>query len=121
MKITEIKDKRQDNGLWGTPRNIRRYNISFGNMTFYEQQVISAIIIFMANKHKGYNISVRDYHSNITIEFNIDNGYDGYGDKYSTIINYNNFGLYKNKLVEFTTKEDKLNFNRFLKIKHIVN
>lgn len=121
MIITEIKSKKQDNGLWGMPRNITRYNVSFGDKTYYEEQLISAIVIFMSNEHKTHDISVREYHTNNTLEFNIDNDYDGYGDKHAILINYENFGLYKNKLVEFTTKEDKLNFNRFLKIKHIVN
>jgi hypothetical protein len=121
MKITEIKDKRQDNGLWGIPRNITRYNVSFGDKTFYEEQVISAMVISIANLHYNSDISVRDYHSENTIEFNIDTGYDGYGDKHAIHLNYKKFGLFKNKLVEFTTKEDELNFNRFLKIKRIVN
>jgi len=106
-----IKSKRQENGLFGTPRNVS----SMKNVPFNEdEEIISSIICAMGEIHKKHNISV-DMLTSKHMVINVHKPEDT--DRVH--IKLEQYSLVKNKLYYFQKPEDKIDFYRKLKIKKI--
>jgi len=112
MKINRIYSNPQDNGLWGAPINLKRIKYE-GQFSLFDnkidQKTLSAVIIVF---NQLYNKPFKCYFYNDKILFQIING-----EKF--IEYYNNFGLIDNTLYVFKDDNDKLVFNRMIKLKKI--
>lgn len=109
MEIHTIKTQRQNNGLWGSPLCLK--HLDFKGPIKENQELLSAIIIAFAENKKPSNMVVEVYERFFCVhtESSVHN--------YS----YDAWGLDGNELYFLHTDEDKILFNRMMKIKKIKN
>ena len=110
MKIYKIESKPQDNGLWGTPINLERMEIRYLlSNNKIDQKLLSAVIIVF---NQLYNKPFKCYLFDDKILFQIIDG-----ERYNEY--YNNIRLIDNTLYVFKDDNDKLVFNRMIKLKKL--
>lgn len=105
-----IQSTKQDNGLWGTPMYLKNID---GHILFrdkYKNMVFSAILMSFAECQKqNFSLKIRD------------NGHFVLETHKSYFYKVEDFGLIDNTIYYLPTNDDKLLFNRLLKIKLIKN
>jgi len=115
-----IKSKRQANGLWGMPMNVRSMRLT-GLMSDEDNYKFSAIITGIVEIHgNGCNLSIEELSQTSYIKIDVFNSNIWQSDS-KIYIDLNDYGLIDNKLYYIKTDEDKLNFYRIAKIKKIKN
>jgi hypothetical protein len=104
-----IKSKKQANGLWGTPITLTQYIIK-DRLSSINHELLSAILIIYAENNNNNTFKVEVGRTQFTIRDNNSIG---------KIYNYSNYGLIDNILYYISGNEDRLLFNRILKLKKI--
>lgn len=112
MKVIKIKQKKQDNGLWGTPYNCYFIdNVPFDNR---KMMIFSAAISAISER----------FNQRFKILFSNNNGFKirvgddmGFGNYYS--INYDRYEVVNDTLYEFESEQEHITFLRKQKLKKL--
>ena len=127
MKIIKIKQKKQENGLWGMPSNC--YKIDKLPLALNDDKKLllnSAIIAALSEIHSNfeiYNSSDTGFFVSTKNPFNRDILTENYilcGDMFKNfIIFYDNYEVLNDTLYEFENEKEHINFLRNFKLKKI--
>ena len=103
-----VQSAKQDNGIWGIPMYLENID---GNILFqdeYKNMIFSAILMSFAECQKqNFSLKIKD------------NGYFILQTDKSYLYKLQDFGLINNTIFYLPSDDDKLLFNRVLKLKSI--
>ena len=116
MKVIKIKQKKQDNGIWGTPYNC--YAIESVPMFDDKKMLIfSAVIIALNEKFdRPFRITYSDNNGFI---IQLLSNYDGFGNIYK--ICYDRYEVVNDTLFQFDNDQEHITFLRQHKLKKLQN